>query len=375
MTSERSARWRADGERRVPRRIFVSEYVCGGGWSEETLEPSLAREGRAMLLAVTADLLRVSGCEVVTTWDKRLGAFPREKCLEDFAAGEERLNAARRLEIHEVDAADEAASFQKLCAGSAAALIIAPEFDGILARRTEVAAHETALLGSDVAAIELCSDKLRLAKFLLERGIAAIPATELDLGAPVSDWPFPIVIKPRDGAGSIETFLVENQDQMESVCRRTVECSTRGRAKGQPAFDFIQQTFVPGEPLSVAVICGPDGGRRFLPVCRQTLSDNGCFQYLGADWNPDLTSLWQAKCDLLTSQVLDKIAGLGGYVGFDLIGCPDGSVQIVEINPRLTTGYLAWRKRAAGNLAENLLRGPHAMSHMGISGRICIINL
>ena len=375
MTSERSARWRADGERRVPRRIFVSEYVCGGGWSEETLEPSLAREGRAMLLAVTADLLRVCGCEVVTTWDKRFGAFPQEKCLEDFEAGEDRLNAARRLEIHEVDAADEATLFNELCASSAAALIIAPEFHGILASRTEVAARETALLGSDVAAIELCSDKFCLATFLLERGIAAIPATELNLRAPVSDWQFPIVIKPRDGAGSLETFLVENQDQMESVCRRIVECSTRGRAKGQPAFDFIQQTFVPGEPLSVAVICGPDGGRCCLPVCRQTLSDDGCFQYLGADWNPDLTSLWQAKCDLLMSRVLDEIAGLGGYVGFDLIGCPDGSVQIVEINPRLTTGYLAWRKRAAGNLAENLLRGPHAMSYMDMPGRMCVNDL
>lgn len=328
-----------------------------------------------MLLAVTADLLRVSGCEVVTTWDKRLGEFPREKCLEDFAAGEDRLNAARRLEIHEVDAPNEAALFKELCAGSAAALIIAPEFHGILARRTEVAAQETALLGSDVAAIKLCSDKLRVAKFLLERGIASIPATELDLGAPASDWPFPIVIKPRDGAGSLETFLIENQDQMECVCCRTVERSTQGRAKGKPAFDFIQQTFVPGDPLSAAVICGPDGGRRFLPVCRQTLTDDGCFRYLGADWNPDLTSVWQTKCDVLTSRVLDEITGLGGYVGFDLIGCSDGSVQIVEINPRLTTGYLAWRKRAAGNLAEDILRHLHIMVYTDTSGRFRVTDL
>jgi predicted ATP-grasp superfamily ATP-dependent carboligase len=356
VTSERFERRDADGELCVPKRIFVSEYVCGGGWSEETLEPSLAREGRAMLLAVAADLLRVSGCEVVTTWDKRLGAFPRETCLEDFAAGEDRLSAAWRLEIHELDSADEATRFRELCAGSDAALVIAPEFHGILARRTEVAAHETALLGSDVEAIELCSDKLRLAEFLLEREIPSIPTTTLEPGTPEPNWPFPIVMKPRDGAGSLETFLIENREQLESRCRRAVECSEQARAKGHPTFDFIQQPFVPGEPLSAAVIQGPDGDRRFLPVCRQSLSDDGCFRYLGSDWNSALTSLWQAKCEQLTSRILGEIPGLAGYVGFDLIGGPDASLEIAEINPRLTTGYLAWRKRSSGNLAANMMK-------------------
>ena len=57
-------------------RVFVSEYVCGGGWPGETIAGSLATEGRAMLCAIVEDFSRIAGVQVVTTWDARLGSPP-----------------------------------------------------------------------------------------------------------------------------------------------------------------------------------------------------------------------------------------------------------------------------------------------------------
>ena len=57
-------------------RVFVSEYVTGGGWPEGTIAGSLAVEGRAMLCAVVDDLSRIAGVRVETTWDARLGPSP-----------------------------------------------------------------------------------------------------------------------------------------------------------------------------------------------------------------------------------------------------------------------------------------------------------
>jgi len=324
--------------RKIPQCIFVSEYVCGGAWPEDSLEPSLALEGRSMLTAIVADLLRIPGCQVVTTWDGRLGEFPWSEA-----------NANRcepRLEIHEATPQDEASKFENLCRTNDASLIIAPEFDGILANRVATAASLTTLLGPDVDAVSLCSDKLLLARFLEEHQIPTVPTELVSLAERRASWEFPVVLKPRDGAGSLQTFLVSDSAEFERRCQEA------GRA-GWPT-QFIQQPFVSGEPISAAVIIDASGHRHILPVARQLLSANGRFEYLGSAWDEPLVC-WQQPVAQLINQLLDRLPGLRGYLGLDLIGATDGSVQIVDINPRLTTGYLAWRMRTRSNLAATIL--------------------
>lgn len=338
MNSEPDAGECGTQRRIVPKRVFVSEYVCGGAWPEDTLEPSLAREGRAMLTAILADLLRLPGSQVVTTWDRRLGEFPW---------GEANANAGEaRLKICEVTPHDEAARFEDLCRASDAALIIAPEFDGILANRVATAARLTTLPGPDEEAVSLCSDKLTLSQFLDEKQIATVPTAIVNLAEPVSRWEFPVVLKPRDGAGSLQTFLVSDSMEFERRCQELTQA-------GWPA-QFIQQPFVPGEPISAAAIIEAAGDRHILPVAKQLLSENGRFEYLGAEWTAQ-SARWQPSVSSVIHQVVDAVPGLRGYIGLDLIGMTDGSVQVVDINPRLTTGYLAWRRRTQSNLAASIL--------------------
>lgn len=329
-------------------RVFVSEYVCGGAWPEESLDSSLAVEGRAMLVALVEDLLRLPDVDVVTTWDKRLGPFP--------------VDVVSTLSVEQISSRhDERQVFERLCEQSDAAFVIAPEFHNILADRVNIASARTRLLGCDVEATTLCSDKLRLATYLAEAGIPTIsteafePASQPD---PVEngDAAFPCVIKPRDGAGSLLTFKASDSDEL-------VAMSNQLRTGGD-GFSFVRQPFIEGAAISCAAIVtagqGGDSDRSridVLPPCRQILADDGRFTYEGAEYPPSVAAAARINVERLVRRCCSLIPGLSGYVGFDLLVADAENAEpiIVEINPRLTTGFLLWQKMCNDNLVGRML--------------------
>ena len=344
----------------TPRRIFVSEYVCGGGWPEKAPSQSLAVQGRAMLLAVISDLLQIPGCSVVTTWDRRLGPFPQSP-------------RGPQPEVCLCDSTDELSVFERLCRNSEAALVIAPEFHGILAQRVTTAARVTTLIGPDPATVRLCADKLRLADFLFEHDIPTVPAQPLNPVAPEVAWSFPIVVKPRDGAGSVATHLIRNVDEFKRCCE--LLCPPDKSVTDEPAWTFIQQPFRSGENLSGAVVIGLDGTREILPVCRQTLSRDGQFQYMGADRDPSQAARWHPVASTLIDSLLTVIPGSSGFLGFDLISTAANSLEIVDINPRFTAGYLGWRMWTRENIACRLLKSGSRLKWIEGSGQFRVQNL
>jgi len=326
-------------------RVFVSEYICGGAWPEASLDSSLIVEGRAMLLALVEDLLRIPDLEVVITWDQRLSAFP--------------LGNNSRLEIVPViSPTTEAFDFKRWCIECDVTFVIAPEFHDILASRIETASAETHVAGCDVESTRLCSDKLRLAGFLESVEVSTIPTERFELSNAEGNRsvPFPSVIKPQDGAGSTLTCKASSSNELNRVSRWLL---TSGEG-----FKFIRQPFIDGLAVSCAAIVTarqggrPDGLRiEVLPPCQQIVSADGQFRYEGADSPGQLDS---TDCDRIQSIVrrcCTVITGLSGYVGFDLLIPFDSrdTPTVVEINPRLTTGYLLWRKMCSDNLAARIL--------------------
>ena len=332
-------------------RVFVSEYVCGGAWPEEKLDGSLAVEGRAMLLSLVQDLLRVPGVDVITTWDNRLGAFSAE--------------VSDRLSIVEVSSpAHEEVEFDRLCEECEAAFVIAPDFHGILAARIERASLRTKLMGCDSESASLCSDKLQLAVFLGKENISTIPTEQFELsgfgsGEAASASEFPCMIKPRDGAGSVLTFRVDDAVELRELSRRL--------QRDDAGFSFIRQPLVDGLAVSCAAIIASGQGQGgdiekpqvdVLPPCEQILSGDGRFSYEGADFPGRLNPTDVDLIESVVRRCCSVIPGLCGYVGFDLV-IPDESGAeplIVDINPRLTTGYLLWRKMCVDNLAARMLK-------------------
>lgn len=344
-----------------PQTIFVSEYVCSGAWPDDNLDSSLATEGRTMLLALLRDLLRPDrgffrtnlqevgtrdaashqgdsalrnpqSALVRTTWDDRLGEFPWAEFSNETR---ERLTVQHVSRSGGAHPDVELDLFRREIEAADAVFVIAPEFFRILESRTREVERLAPgqLIGCSSDAVRLCADKFALAEFLPTIGITTIDTHLFDPQQPTADWPFPIVIKPNDGAGSTLTFRVDNAPQLEEVSARLRE--------DNEGFAFIQQPFIPGLALSgAALISGPPFDRRveILPIGKQNVCNNGRFQYLGSEFHGRTTLHDHQLSEQIMLNCCESIHGLFGHVGFDLIAT-SGEVQLVEINPRLTTSW------------------------------------
>jgi predicted ATP-grasp superfamily ATP-dependent carboligase len=326
-------------------RLFVSEYLCGGARPGPDLPPSLAREGRAMLLALLTDLAQLPEVTVCTTWDSRLGPFP-VNAPNAVACG-----SPLNVEVATIrDQRVEADVFRRLAAESDATYVIAPELGDLLTQRCRAVVDAGGRsLNVSLDATAACSDKWETFVRLSSGDVPTVPTAQFD--PRTRPFPYPVVVKPRYGAGSQDTFLVRDSSELQVAAACFPGDSPTSQAVIQP--------FVAGRSLSLAAIFRSDGSLRELwPVGEQMLSADGRFTYHGgripASFHPRSHSLMISK---LISRIPTLIGGLRGYVGCDLIVPNESGTTplIVDINPRLTTSYLGYRALTSDNLAARIL--------------------
>ena len=223
--------------------------------------------------------------------------------------------------------------------GCDAALIIAPESDGILAKG--VAALRSS--GIDVVAgsgdfLRVASDKLLTAQLLHRSGVAHPPyiAVEDERMVGVVAGCERFVVKPRDGCGTdaIRTFD-DFREARQCLCG-----------------DSIMQGWVPGRSISISLITSGNS-QTFLPAVSQSLSDN-CCQYFGGCGPLDDKA--QRRATALAARAIAAMPPTArGFVGLDLVlGNSPSDDCVIEINPRLTTSYVGLRAMIHGNLAARL---------------------
>ena len=132
-------------------RIFLYEFVTGGGWYDvDPHQPpsgSLLAEGAAMLRAVASDFLALPGIEVFTLRNARL------KSVKLPTGAITRMVASQQ----EADRA-----YEELVLGTEFTLVIAPEFNGHLLRRTRTVERlGKGLLSPNAEFVAIASDKCR----------------------------------------------------------------------------------------------------------------------------------------------------------------------------------------------------------------------
>jgi len=327
-------------------RILAYEFAIGGGLAGRPVPESLAREGRAMLTALVADLARIGRHEIVTTADRRFT-----------------LHTPRGVDVVTIGVRG-AQSFDELVSWADAVWLIAPETGGCLerlARRVERLGKT--LLGSTSTAIRRASDKHRLPGVLAHCGVAH-PRTRLlgagENAAPIAEaLGYPIVVKPRRGAGCEGVRLAWNPRELRLAVRArpqvrlTAEAtyeSVRG-VRLQP--DRVLQQYVRGVHASVSLIS--DGSRAVaLSVNAQAIRAARNFAYRGGRTPLD-HPLAERAIDA-AMRTCEAFPGLHGYVGVDLV-LTSADAVVIEVNPRLTTAYLGVRsainrRSSSGNIAE-----------------------
>lgn len=295
--------------------IAVVEVVAAGMLGCEP-PTSLLREGLAMWRGLVTDLCAVPGISVDTVLVRRW---------------QEHRPDADALHAWLIDDVAEAAlCIDSAIAESDAAILIAPETDGLLSQLVSRLSVSQRRFLSSPAAIDLCGDKYRLAIHLSQHDIATIPTQLADADEPPCQ--FPCVVKLRDGAGSQAMQRLDTPRDWQRWRRH----QTHGT--------HICQPYIAGRSFSIAGWIASAGEIDWLPVAEQWLSDDGRFEYRGGRLPAELNADQETAMRTLATRAVQSVPGLRGYIGCDLLWPTEASQPLlVEINPRFTTSYVGYR--------------------------------
>lgn len=306
-------------------KIFVCEFVTGGGLYREPLPPGLAREGTMMLHALLEDLAEVPNIEVSTTRDVR---------MPDLAG---------KVDVRWVKPdADVWAVWASCIQASDAVWLIAPETDGVLEKLSRLAVScGKALIGCPPDMVALAASKSRTGAVLASAGIRVVPTwqtADVAVSASVGPW----VLKPDDGAGCEDTVCINDAADLQRAFERN--------SQRRP---MVIQPFVSGIPASLSMICR--GGRAWLLSANRQdvrLAEQDLVYY-GGELN-GMAAYWEVF-EALAGEIASALPALAGYVGVDVIVNDADDVTVLEINPRLTTSYAAMRAATGLNPARLVL--------------------
>ncbi|MCG8123681.1 MAG: ATP-grasp domain-containing protein [Candidatus Thiodiazotropha taylori] len=327
-------------------RVFVFEYITGGGMLDSPMPPSLAEEGDMMLMSLLSDLLEINGIEIFVTRDARLGRLnlPVEchllRGMEDFTAAW-------------VDCLEQADAVWP----------IAPEFSNVLLHISETVGNQgKLLLNSPPSAVETTSSKSLTSKRLRQQGISVVPTYRFEEGVPdhFGSW----VLKPDDGVGCQGIRLCHDRDELFQ------------QLKLMPVGgDYVAQPFIHGTPTSINMLVN-QGQALVMSVNHQriAMTDTG-FMLLGCVVNGQLED--KTRFRNLGKAVAAAMPDLWGIIGVDIIDTKEG-LQVLEINPRLTTSYVGLRESTGINpaaLVFDLLQNKQPLVEDMLNASVVDVNL
>lgn len=291
------------------------------------LPESWAAEGRAMRRTLAADFASMEGrSRVVATLDARFGPDDgpwSTVAVEPGSFPGRLLDLARQADY---------------------TVLLAPETSGLLEHLTvAIEGAGGRVLGSAAEAVALTADKSALGRRLEEAGVRTPRSRVVDprKGLP-PDWrDYPAVLKPVDGAGSVDTYRIAGPSRLPATAR--------GMATA------LLQPLIPGVAMSASFLVSSRGDARLIATGTQRMAIRGDrFAYEGG-------TVPVACPDALPAlrQALEAVDGLRGLVGVDFLWDEDrGEAVVLEINPRATTSCVGLRRLLPpGLLARGWLAG------------------
>ncbi len=327
------------------KKLFIFEFVSGGGFNQEEIPASLFCEGYGMLRVIISDFKKLN-FEISILLDYRIEGLS-SLLHADFLETVERKH-------------DYLLKFEKMVKKNDHVFIIAPEFSNILYRLTKIVkTHEKMLLSIDLQGIDLASSKLNTYKFFKSSNVQTPQTFLLKWGKGYFDENFvfekfksldrPIVIKPEDGVGADSIFYFENENSISEFFNNPEE-------KLDITANYILQEYIEGKDLSVSLIGDGKSPPIILSINAQNIDIKNPMkesEYLGG-YTPIEDFIH--NCSILKNYLNKMDFSLfTGYFGIDFLKKPDNTICFIEINPRLTTSYLGIRNIIDINPAKLIL--------------------
>ena len=216
------------------------------------------------------------------------------------------------------------------------AFAVAPEFHGHLLSLSKLLERRgCTLLSQPSRAVELASHKYRSLERLSSLGIDT-PKTQY-FKAYLEDpaFPYPAVVKPVHGAGCMGVHVVNSATELATAARAASNVS------GSTG-EVIVQEFIDGEPLSSSAIAHA-GGCELLGLNTQDIrlvpAGTGDSTYAGGIAGISRPGA-SRRCHEIAMATREAFE-LDGYFGVDLVLDGNNIPFVVEVNPRLTTPFIA----------------------------------
>ncbi|MDO9281662.1 MAG: ATP-grasp domain-containing protein [Methylotenera sp.] len=321
-----------------PLKLFVCEFITGGGFCAEALPESLVKEGALMRDALLRDLIDINEYDIITTHDVRLGA---SSLVADSIAVEGPLFQE---------------TFSKVLAQADLVWLIAPETEGILLSLSELCYESKAVFlgcGFDATLTgtskSLSYEAMQAANiytlptvagddFLQQENVEAQPKEHF-LDTEVRCW----VVKPEDGAGCDGIRIFDDEQALKAWLKQDDRC-----------FNYLVQPYQQGLAASFSMMCR-DGKGWLLSCNQQHISrDSQTFTLTGVTLN-GMQTYWK-RFDTIARKIAKMLPDATGYIGVDVIvDTENDKIYVVEINPRLTTSYVGLREAIGCNPAKIIL--------------------
>ena len=317
-------------------KIFIFEFVSGGGYNTTSLPSSLFCEGYSMLKSIIEDFSELD-FEIYTLLDKRI-AFLGNYLLAN--------------KIHLVEGnCNYLEKYKEMLLKSDACYIIAPEFSNILYQLTEIADNfDKKIYSIGLEGIKIGASKMNTYRFFKQSHVPTpetylIPTLDngLDLEfiyKKFEDLNHSIIIKPEDGVGAECILHVNKKSQIHELFEK------KNTLKDFPR-TYILQRYIDGLDLSISLI-GIFDENQIKPYIlsintQNVLLHKGSFesQYNGGTTPAEISEVIKENLYFYLQKL--NFSFFNGYFGIDFILAHDHSIRFIEINPRLTTSYLGIR--------------------------------
>lgn len=353
-------------------RVALFEMICGSGFfhadqdrHQSAAPSSLLIEGFAMLYSLASDLVR-SGHQVVIPLETSIAAWACRRGF-DLSPFEMHTIAPQLPPCWDTTKQD----WIELASPCDIALVIAPELDGMLTSMVQAFRNAgIELIASDDQFLNVATDKWLTACHLATAGIPHPPTVLLEsfLENPTllptsSGW----VVKRRFGAGGTDMKRFATRELLISFAQSSDPL-------WQSTSDWIVQPWIHGTPASLALIAGETSSNSTnfytLGAFEQRFSEGNDLSspvsYAGG--TSPLAGYHHDQLHGIAKQVLAAVPGKPrGWIGIDFVACPSGpdleysmNIQdwvVIEINARLTSSYLGYRKIYRPELADAIICG------------------
>ncbi|MEX2680400.1 MAG: ATP-grasp domain-containing protein [Candidatus Sigynarchaeota archaeon] len=303
--------------------ILVLELTTAGGMGSgmERME-SISIEGLAMLDALVADAID--------------GNFEPHVLLQEGIDVPMHSSLDARVHWHRVGIGNNVQDMIKdLAPRVRYYYIVAPEFGNYLEAYTALLeSYDGILLSQPSTAVRAGSNKKDVMQQLAAAGIQVPPTQKMDEFITAPAIPYPVVVKPQRGAGSIGVFLARNETELQDAIAANERLSFSRDM-------MIVQEQVVGKQLSASAVASRRG-TVLLGINEQNIVLSPA-RFSNSKYQGGIVGPMHPELAVECERVARAAAGafhLEGYFGFDFILDKRGTPIVVELNPRLTTSFV-----------------------------------